>query len=426
MTDNTWQEKIFNDCAVLVRNTVSPQDASDSLYIGLEHISEGALYLIGHGTANDVSSVKSRFNKGDILFGKLRPYFRKVIRAPFNGVCSTDIWVVQAKEGIDQGFLYYLMASDKFVDNATKGSEGTKMPRAKWDYVTMQKWYIPPLSEQRAIAHILGTLDDKIELNRRMNETLEAMAQAIFKSWFIDFDPIHVKVEGRDTGLPKEIADLFPDSFEESEIGRIPKGWKAVSLQEIIEVNPSRSLHKGDIAPYLDMSNMPTHGHSPNMVYERPFSSGMRFINGDTLLARITPCLENGKTAYVDFLKEGQIGWGSTEFIVLRSKPPLPTEYAYFLARSQRFREFAIQSMIGSSGRQRVPTSSLPYFITILPPKQITEQFGKLVEPLFARQKATIIENGILNNVRDTLLPKLISGELRIPNPERFLRSVSP
>ena len=86
---------------------------------------------------------------------------------------------------------------------------------------------IPPPREQRAIAHILGTLDDKIELNRRMNETLEAMARALFKSWFVDFDPVRAKAEGRDPGLPKPLADLFPDSFEDSELGEIPKGWRA-------------------------------------------------------------------------------------------------------------------------------------------------------------------------------------------------------
>jgi type I restriction enzyme S subunit len=165
---------------------------------------------------------------------------------------------------------------------------------------------LPPLPEQRAIAHILGTLDEKIELNRRMNETLEAMARALFKSWFVDFDPVRAKSEGRAPGLPKHLADLFPDSFEDSELGEIPKGWRVTPLPEVIDVNPTRALRKGDIAPYLDMANMPTRGHSPDAVIERPFGSGMRFVNGDTLVARITPCLENGKTAYVDFLLEGQ------------------------------------------------------------------------------------------------------------------------
>ena len=272
---------------------------------------------------------------------------------------------------------------------------------------------LPPLEEQRALAHILGTLDDKIELNRRMSETLEAMARAIFKSWFVDFDPVHAKAEGRDPGLPKHIADLFPDRFEESELGEIPTGWELKPLPEFVEVNPPRSLRRGEVAPYLDMANMPTSGHSPDAVIMRPFSSGMRFVNGDTLVARITPCLENGKMAYVDFLKDRQVGWGSTEYIVLRPKHPLPNEFAYCLARSDEFRDFAIQSMTGSSGRQRVPAESLSHFMVASPIKQVAEVFGEIVSPLLARAAAAARESRTLAALRDTLLPKLLSGELR-------------
>ncbi len=283
---------------------------------------------------------------------------------------------------------------------------------------------LPPRSERDAIAHILGTLDDKIELNRRMNETLEAMAQALFKSWFVDFDPVRAKAQGRDPGLPQPIADLFSDSFVDSELGKIPAGWEVVPLPDVIEVNPSRSLRRGNVAPYLDMANMPMRGHSPDAVIERAFGSGMRFVNGDTLVARITPCLENGKTAYVDFLQDGQVGWGSTEYIVLHPKPPLPGEFAYCLARSNEFRDFAIQSMTGSSGRQRVPAESLSHFRVVAAPKAIAERFGRLIKPLFARASATTKESRTLAALRDALLPKLISGELRVKHAEHFLEGV--
>jgi type I restriction enzyme S subunit len=275
-------------------------------------------------------------------------------------------------------------------------------------------------AEQRAIAHILGTLDDKIELNRRMNETLEAMARALFKSWFVDFDPVRAKMEGRWQrgqslpGLPAHLYDLFPDRLVDSELGEIPEGWEAKALPEVIEVNPFRSLRKGNMAPYLDMANMPTQGHMPDKIIKRPFGSGMRFVNDDTLVARITPCLENGKTAFVDFLSDGQVGWGSTEYIILRPKSPLPPEFAYCLARSNGFRDFAIQSMTGSSGRQRVPVSSLNYFRLANAPMPVAELFGRLVRPLFSRARTAIIESRALAAQRDALLPKLISGELRI------------
>ena len=301
---------------------------------------------------------------------------------------------------------------------------------------------LPPLPEQRAIAHVLGTLDDKIELNRRMNETLEAMARALFKSWFVDFDPVRAKAAlkrraggGNEwtleraraylDGMGKEIAALFPDSFVDSELGQIPEGWGVVPLPEIIEVNPTRSLQKGEIAPYLDMANMPTRGHAPDTVTDRPFGSGMRFANGDTLVARITPCLENGKTAYVDFLPDGQIGWGSTEYIVLRPKPPHPDEFAYCLARSAGFREFAIQGMTGTSGRQRVPATALLHFRLPSPPKQITGIFGITVHSLFARSSEAVCESRAFAALRDALLPKLVSGEIRLPKVEKVVETVA-
>jgi type I restriction enzyme S subunit len=145
-------------------------------------------------------------------------------------------------------------------------------------------------------------------------------------------------------------------------------------------------------------------------------------MNGDTLVARITPCLENGKTAFVDFMQEGQIGWGSTEFTVLRPKPPLPEEFAYCLARSSIFREFAIQSMTGSSGRQRVPAESLNHFQLVAPSKPIAEAFGIQVKTLFARANIALQELRVTTAMRDVLLPKLISGEIRVKDAERFLK----
>jgi len=244
---------------------------------------------------------------------------------------------------------------------------GSTFPNVSYSQLAELPCRLPSESEQRAIAHVLGTLDDKIELNRRMNETLEAMARTIFKSWFVDFDPVRAKAGGHDPGLPKHIADLFPDSFEESELGQIPEGWGVLPLPELIDVNPPRSLRKGLVAPYLDMANMPTRGHRPVDWVTRPFGSGTRFVNGDTLLARITPCLENGKTAFVDFLEHGEVGWGSTEYIVLHPKTPLPPAFGYFLARDEQFRSFAIQNMSGTSGRQRVPADCFAQFKLALP-----------------------------------------------------------
>ncbi len=316
----------------------------------------------------------------------------------------------------DPRFIYYFFRSPAGQHALLMNTSQTGVPAISRPTTSLKSIHLslPPLPEQRAIAHILGTLDDKIELNRRMSETLEAMARALFQSWFVGFDPVRAKAEGRDTGLPKHIADLFPDSFEDSELGEIPRGWTVMPLPEAIEVNPARSLRKGTAAPYLDMANMPTRGHTPDDVVERVFGSGMRFINGDTLVARITPCLENGKTAFVDFLKEGQVGWGSTEYIVLRPRSPIPEGFAYCIARSNEFREFAVQSMTGSSGRQRVPVESLWHYLLAVPPEHLAERFGSIVNLLFARASAAAHQCRSLATQRDALLPKLISGDLRV------------
>ena len=420
--ESEWQVKVFSDCATLIRENVSPSDLGDTPYIGLEHIGESTLSLVGTGVASSVTSTKSRFRQNDILFGKLRCYFRKVVRVPFDGICSTDIWVTRAKEGVDQGFLFYCMASQSFVDFADSGSIGTRMPRTQWEWVSRYKIPLPPLPEQRRIAHILGTLDDKIELNRQTNETLEATARAIFKSWFIDFDPVKAKMEGHEPPfMDTETAALFPSALQNSPSGKVPEGWKVVPLPEVIEVNPRRVLKKGSIAPYLPMQNLPTQGHRPYEWIDREFSSGTKFINGDTLLARITPCLENGKTGFVDFLDTDEVGWGSTEYIVLRPKPPLPVEFAYYLARSDDLRMFAIHNMTGSTGRQRVPASCFDYYEFAVPTTPVVQRFGEIVKPFMKKIRENSEQSHTLAQTRDTLLPKLLSGEIRVDDAAEIL-----
>ena len=163
-------------------------------------------------------------------------------------------------------------------------------------------------------------------------------------------------------GLPAEHYDLFPDRLVASELGEVPEGWGVKPLGEVVQLNPKEPMKRGTVAHYLDMASLPTSGSSPSSPILREFKSGARFRNGDTLLARITPCLENGKTAFVQSLTTGTAGWGSTEFIVMRAVPPVPPEYTYLLARDDGFREHAIQSMTGTSGRQRVQVDALaPY-----------------------------------------------------------------
>ena len=371
----------------------------------------------------------SRFQSGDTLMARITPCLENGKIARYQAIGdkqeahgSTEFIVIRGRSGVtDNDFAYYLTQWGEVRSYAIGQMTGTSgRQRVPVDCLNHLEIPLPPLPQQRAIAHVLGTLDDKIELNRRMNETLEAMAQALFKSWFVDFDPVRAKMEGRwrrgesIPGFPADLYDLFPDRCVDSELGEIPKGWEVKALGVVVELNPKEPMKRRTLAPYLDMAALPTSGSSPDASLLREFKSGTRFRNGDTLLARITPCLENGKTAFVQSLQDGEVGWGSTEFIVLRAIPPVPPEYTYLLARDAAFREHAIQSMTGTSGRQRVQVDALAPYLLPSPPAETWNEFRALVNPLFAQVEFNRKESLALAAQRDALLPRLVSGELAV------------
>jgi len=373
-----------------------------------------------------------RLDADDVVLAMDRPWIKAGLK--YAAISQGDLPVLLVQRvarlrggpTLDTRYLRYLISSSRFTQHVLAVQTGTAVPHISGGQIREFEFYRPPIPVQQGIAYVLGTLDDKIELNRRMNRTLEKMAAAIFKSWFIDFDPVQAKAEGRDPNLPAEIADLFPDAFEDSDLGPIPKGWDVKPLTDAIAINPKRTLSKGSLAPYLEMSNMPTRGPSPDSWRVREITSGTKFINGDTLLARITPCLENGKTAFVDFLHDGEVGWGSTEYIVLRPDIGIPPVFAYLLARTPTFRTFAIRQMTGSSGRQRVPPGSLSKFPIALPETDspVYRAFGEEILPLFDRINLAVRQNRRLAGLRDSLLPRLLSGEIEPPEAEAIANEV--
>ena len=376
----------------------------------------------------------ARFRNGDTLLARITPSLENGKTAWVSGLShgatghgSTEFIVMSGQEGLtDPKFVYYLARSPDFRNYAIGQMTGTSgRQRVPTDAVEDFEFLLPPLEEQRAIARVLGALDDKIELNRRMSETLEAMARALFRSWFVDFDPVRAKAEGRPSGLPPDLDALFAASFETLELGEIPAGWEVKALGDVIEVNPKRTIKRGDVATHVEMAALPISG--PHVAYwtERPFTSGSRFILGDTLLARITPSLENGKTAFVDFLDDGETGWGSTEFIVLRPKAPWPPEMAYVMAREADFREHAVVNMTGTSGRQRVPAEAVATYSLAVPSEGVVEAYGRVVRPFFERATWLRGESRSLAAQRDALIPRLVSGKLRTA-PRRSDRAMTP
>jgi len=288
--------------------------------------------------------------------------------------------VARINDEFDKRFVMYQFESEDIQFQMYGNTNDTVQPTLNLSSLKELKLRIPSKQEQKAIATVLSSLDDKLDLLHRQNATLEAMAEALFSRLFIDVE------------TKKELS----------------------AISEWISFNPKRSIAKGNIAPYLEMSNVNTATFHPSDIACREFSSGMKFINEDTLLARITPCLENGKTCYVTFLENEQVGWGSTEYIVMRPNTSLHSFFAYCLAKTDDFRGYAENCLTGSSGRQRVDAEHLKQYEIASPTKQSAEEFNKFAASIVPKLHNNYVQIRTLSTLRDTLLPKLMSGEVRV------------
>jgi len=299
---------------------------------------------------------------------------------------------------------------------------GSTFPNVSADQLAGLPWPTLAATEELAVAHILGTLDDKIELKRRMGETLEAMARALFKSWFVDFDPVRAKAEGRDTGLPSDIADLFPNSFEDSELGGIPLGWRTGCFGDVVEqprdpVNPLDSpaalFHHYSIPAYDE-------GQSPKVELGIDIKSlKSRVPAGVVLLSKLNP--EIDRVWLVDVEPDDQAVC-STEFLVLRLLPPFTRSYVYCLARSPQLRQQIEGLVTGTSkSHQRAQAGSILNLPVVVPSPSVAAAFDRAAESLLGRTLRCRRDSRGLVAVRDELLPKLISGELRTSQKEYAL-----
>ena len=282
-------------------------------------------------------------------------------------------------------FLLYYYLSPKFqglIDQRTV--LGATVPRILLSEMPDWPVHVPSLPDQQAIAEVLGALDDKIAANRKLATTMESYLRAIFD---------------RDLSGPDQPLH---------------------TLDELVELNPKRPAPT-DPAPVIPMQSLPTPGIViPEFTRDEP-KGGVRFTNNDTLLARITPCLENGKTAYVGCLGDGEIGIGSTEYIVMRSKTPYPLQISYFIATDPTFRAEAIRRMTGTSGRQRVKAQDIaevPMHMTS--DTQVIGRFGDFARSCFQHAEGLSAESRTLAQLRDTLLPALMDGTIRVKDAEKL------
>jgi type I restriction enzyme, S subunit len=357
--------------------------------------------------------------------GKLARFVPKVNNdGPAFG--STEFIIIRGREGVTENdFSYYLTKWQEFRNFAVSqmtGSSGRQ--RVPADSLADFSVPIPELDDQRAIAHILGSLDDKIELNRKMNETLEAMARAIFKSWFVDFDPVHAKTEGRDPGLPKDIADLFPDSFQDSDLGEIPKGWEIKTIGEVVRCvggsTPSTknpTFWDGGTDPFVtpkDMSSLTspvildTARHITDTGVDK-ISSG-RLPAGTVLLSSRAPIGYLAITEVPVSVNQG--------IIAMICDKALPNYHVLYWIEANMD---TIKSNAGGTTFAEISKRNFRPIQVIVPHERVLEAYVLQIEPLHQQVVLNLQESNTLASLRDTLLPKLISGDLHVPEAKKLL-----
>ena len=376
-----WKTYKLGDIAELRKEQIIP-NGKEQPYIGLEHIEQQSLRLNGVGSSNSVISNKFKFYSGDILYGKLRPYFRKVYKPKFEGVCSTDIYVIRNKKLVDKDYLFYLVATEEFTNIANSGSSGTRMPRADWKQLEKSEWQLPDITTQKEIAQILSSLDDKIELNLQMNQTLEAMAQAIFKEWFVNFN--------------------FP-GFDGELVDGLPKGWRMGKLGDISKNFDSKRIPLSSRQRAERKGEYPYYGAASILDYVDDF-----IFDGTYLLMG-----EDGTVRTDEGFPVLQYVWGkfwvNNHTHVLQGLFPFSTEYLYlFLAQTN------ITNLITGAVQPKINQGNMNKIKCVLPTEDVLNKFYEVINPIFDKLKTNSLQIQSLTQTRDTLLPKLMSGQLEV------------
>lgn len=409
-----WKEYKFSDIAYLKKITYLPAKGEKVPYIGLEHINEQSLTINSIGSSEDVNSNKFIFESDDVLFGKLRPYFRKVYNPKFKGICSTDIWVLKTKKGFSKAFLFYFVANPVFIKKLTNATTGTRMPRADWSFASNTKWLIPSFEEQQQISNILSSLDNKIDLLRRQNETLEAIAQTLFKRWFVEFE------------FPNKEGQPYKSSggkMVSSELGEIPAGWRVIELSELVETI--------------------TKGTTPTTLGKKFVDKGINFIKAESITSNHT--FDKNKFAHIDeqtdqLLNRSKIQQGDFLYtiagtigrfaVVTERVLPANTNQAIAIIRLKKnlnispyqllcylkshFYQTYLRSRIVQAVQANLSLGELKNTPIILAENSVQSKFSKIAKSLFNKIEKNEELIGLLVQTRDILLPKLMSGQIRV------------
>jgi len=438
--NNTWQEYNLGDAINMISEKVDIKEVNIDEFISTENLLPN-LGGIEKSSGLPKSGKVTAFKKGDVLFSNIRTYFRKVWYASFDGACSNDVIVFRGTE-VENGFLYYLLADNSFIDYTTKTAKGTKMPRGDKNAIKKYIVNLPPLPEQKAIAHILGTLDDKIELNRKMNETLEQMAQALFKSWFVDFDPVFdnaitkgntlpeslkhkveqrkkVITSGEYNALPKEIMELFPASFvfnDEFEKW-IPEGWEVSSISDLAYVvgggTPSTKVED-----YYCDNGIPWLSPKDLSGYDwRYISRGAKDITDLGLKKSSAKLMPKGTVLFSSRAPIGYVAIAENKvctnqgFKSLVPKSGVPSEFLYQFLKANIN---AIEAIASGSTFKEVSGTAIKEFTILNPQKEVLGKYEMITKEWNNRFIQLQKQTDSLVKQREVLLPQLMSGKFRI------------
>lgn len=385
----------------------------------------------------------ARFASGDTLLARITPCLENGKIGRYIGVedypvafGSTEFIVVRGIPSISDGLYGYYVTKWDVVHNylvaQMTGTSGRQ--RVPVDAMKHIQVPLPSIQIQQAIAVILGSLDDKIELNRQINENLEGIAQALFKSWFIDFDPVRAKAEGRDTGLPEHISSLFPASFKDSELGQIPDGWSSTRLTDQFDVVKGTSYLSEDLCSsdftstaLVTLKSIGRQGgyrEEGLKPYKGRYKNSQELVSGDVVISctDVTQQAEViGRAAVVCSHPSYRHLVASLDLVkLICKKDTISPLFVYLLSKTEDYVSHMLSFTTGTTVLH-LDKTAFKNLKFVIPPQIVMAVFNREVDSIFRRINLTAEHNGILKKVRDTLLPKLISGELPIPDAERIV-----
>lgn len=370
-----WQEVKLEDVCFYVSQKMDTQPLSIYNYISTENMLPNKSGITNASSLPNIPITPS-FKKDDILVSNIRPYFKKIWLAQFAGGCSNDVLVFRANKNIDSKFLYYILSDDRFFEYSTQTSKGTKMPRGDKTSILKYAVLLPPLDVQKKIAGVLGAWDDKIELNNKINQNLEAQAQALFKSWFVDFEPFG---------------------------GQMPSDWKIGKVEDIVDLYDSQRI---------PLSNNQRAGMKKVYPYYGA-TSVMDFVDNYIFDGKYLLLGEDGTVIDDKGFPILQYVWGkfwvNNHAHIMTGKNGFNVESLYLF-----FNQTNVKGIVTGAVQPKINQANLKILPVNIPSNAVMNNFNKIIEPLFSLFRINTEENLRLAELRETLLPKLMSGEINV------------